>query len=72
MADDKRHYHSFLLRLWRAKEETGWDWRASLESVETGKLTGFACLEELVAFLRLVTGEAQEPSEGKTLDQPPG
>jgi hypothetical protein len=65
-------YHSYLLRLWRVKED-GDDWRASLEDVVTGELHGFTDLGALMAYLKeldaikLGEGElaAQEPGEGR-------
>jgi len=44
-------YHSYLLRLWRVKED-GEDWRASLEDVVTGELHGFTDLAKLIAYLK--------------------
>jgi len=44
-------YHSYLLRLWQVREETGSHWRASLEDVQTGELQGFADLAEPLHFL---------------------
>ena len=38
---------AYLLHLWRS---TG-QWRASLESLETGKRLGFASLEQLFCYL---------------------
>ena len=52
-------YHSFLLRLWRTKEPTGYAWRASLEQVGSGILQGFANLDELMLFLQQLTSEVQ-------------
>jgi hypothetical protein len=43
-------YHSYLLRLWRVKED-GDDWRASLEDVVTGELHGFTDLAALIQYL---------------------
>jgi hypothetical protein len=47
-------YYSFLLRLWRVKEQGGQDWRASLENVESNEKRGFDRLEELLVYLSQV------------------
>jgi hypothetical protein len=51
-------YYSFLLRLWRVTENGNQEWRASLESVESGEKHGFTSLEELWIYLnqQTVTG----------------
>jgi hypothetical protein len=66
--DDGRHafskrwaHKSFLLRLWRAGDEQGLVWRASLKSASEGERVGFASLEELFEFLRTETSE--KPTE---------
>jgi hypothetical protein len=55
-------YYSFLLRLWLVKDNGGQNWRASLENVESGEKRGFACLEELLAYLSQMTMQANEIS----------
>jgi hypothetical protein len=45
------HSQRYILRLWRADQSTAADWRASLESLETGQRIGFASLEQLFAYL---------------------
>ena len=47
---DQKDYQSYLLRLWRVKED-GDSWRASLQDVRSGKLLGFSDPEELFAYL---------------------
>jgi hypothetical protein len=47
---------SYLLRLWQVDGQERPLWRASLKSVDTGEQVGFACLEELFAFLREAMG----------------
>ena len=47
---DQKDYQSYLLRLWRVKDD-GDSWRASLQDVRSGKLLGFSDLEELFAYL---------------------
>lgn len=55
-------YKSYMLRLWWVKEPHGYTWRASLENVESGELTGFATLEMLIEFLQCLA-EDQEPGK---------
>jgi hypothetical protein len=57
MANSEPEYRAYMLRLWSVQGTAGSVWRASLQSVETGDMTGFACLEELMAFLRKVTAD---------------
>jgi hypothetical protein len=42
---------SFLLRLWCEEDGASYNWRASLETPETGKRIGFASLEQLLIYL---------------------
>lgn len=51
-AQKQQSYHSYLLRLWQ--EESGGypQWRATLESAQSGEIYRFASLETLLAFLR--------------------
>jgi hypothetical protein len=42
---------SFLLRLWCVDETGRSNWRASLETPETGQRLGFATLEQLFVYL---------------------
>ena len=44
-------YHSYLLRMWRVKDEAGGSWRASLEEVHSGELHGFQDLAALLKYL---------------------
>jgi hypothetical protein len=53
-------YLSYLLRLWRVREEGQDVWRASLQHAGTGKRASFRTLEELFGFLRRATGAAQD------------
>ena len=55
-------YYSFLLRMWRVKENNQQVWRASLDNVESGDKRGFACLEELLAYLRQTAEQGDNPS----------
>lgn len=65
---DQADYRAYLLRLWResstaetqggpatSPQPEGWVWRASLETPQAGERKGFACLEDLFAFLRQQT-----------------
>jgi len=67
MSEPRRGYLAFLLRLWQVRSEAGPTWRASLESARGGERLGFAGLDELLAFLRRRTAEA-EGMEDKTQD----
>jgi hypothetical protein len=51
MSSEIDAYQTYLLRLWRARCEGRWQWRAFIESPHTGERHGFASLEELFAFL---------------------
>lgn len=55
-------YYSFLLRLWQVKENGGQEWRATLENVESGEKRGFTNVEDLLAYLSLVTAKMDETS----------
>jgi hypothetical protein len=58
----QRNYHSYLLRLWRVKED-GEDWRATLEDVVTGELRGFTDLATLMAYLKELDTLKQDEGE---------
>jgi hypothetical protein len=51
MTADTQDYISYLLRLWRVRDN-GECWRAALERVEDGQRRGFEDLEALFAYLR--------------------
>ena len=55
MERKRREYLAYLLRLWRADElpPSGKvsNWRASLESPQSGERIGFGSLSELFAYL---------------------
>jgi hypothetical protein len=55
MSEKRRHYVSYLLRLWPTEGEGAVVWRASLESAHTGERRGFANLAELYVFLEQQT-----------------
>lgn len=52
MDDETDRYTAYLLRLWCTQSQGKWQWRASLESPQTGERQLFASLEQLFAFLR--------------------
>ena len=47
-------YHSYLLRLWRVRDD-GHQWRASLEDVQTGEMSAFENVKALVKYLEALT-----------------
>ena len=49
--DGSDGYQVYLLRLWRARCQGQWEWRASIESPGTGEPQSFASLEQLLAYL---------------------
>lgn len=59
MESNRSDYHSYLLRLWRVRND-GENWRASLEDVQTGELHGF---QDLAALQRFLEGLAISESE---------
>ena len=65
MAEQRRQYIAYLLRLWRAKHNGQVEWRASLEEPHTGIRHGFATLDQLVAFLK-----EQTTSDTRTANPP--
>jgi hypothetical protein len=52
MKQEQPHYLSYLVRMWRVEGKHGWQWRASLESPESGERRVFPSLEHMIAFLR--------------------
>jgi len=64
MSADKQDYRSFLLRLWRVRDD-GERWRAALERVENGERLGFENLEALFAYLR----QACAPGEAAFMER---
>ncbi len=61
MTQEQKHYHSFLLCLWRAGDDGEPVWRASLESPLTGERMGFADLGDLFAYLEAQIKETALP-----------
>lgn len=56
-------YFSYLLRIWLAGDGQEPQWRASLEDPRTGEVTGFERVEDLVEFLKDLTGLPQDEGE---------
>ena len=56
MEPNYQDYHSYLLRLWRVRDD-GQHWRASLEDVQTGELCGFENAKALVKYLQALTAQ---------------
>ena len=52
MDEEQYNYASYLLRLWRAKQDGQMAWRASLECAQDGQRMNFASLEALMTFLQ--------------------
>ena len=63
----QREYHSYLLRLWRVRDD-GHHWRASLEDVQTGELCGFADFKALVKYLQALMAQ-DHPQPAVQVDQ---
>ena len=51
------NYKSYMLRLWRVKYGKRYTWRASLENVESGEITGFVTLEKMIEFFQKLDNE---------------
>ncbi len=62
MPEKESNYMSFLLRLWRADREGGFQWRASLECVQDGERLNFAHLAQLFEFLQEQTVKPSQAS----------
>ncbi len=52
-------FRSYLLRLWRVKQNGDWGWRASLEEAGTGQQRAFTNLDALFSYLAAVSAEAE-------------
>lgn len=63
MTRERRHYLSFMLRLWRAGNDGKPAWRASLKDPLTRECLGFAGLRELFAYLEAQIEEADRSGE---------
>ncbi len=58
-SNEQRHYHAYLLRLWRTGDGDSAVWRVLLEDPHTGERRGFADLNSLIAFLQEVCRETK-------------
>jgi len=58
--DLSANYHSFLIRLWKIKQEDVFVWRASLENPQTGEVLGFENLRVLFKYLETLTIEKED------------
>lgn len=56
-------YHSYLVRLWQADQET--TWRALVQCVQSGETLHFADLDLLFAFLTAQTAARQSIDQTK-------
>jgi hypothetical protein len=63
--EDQNDYQSYLLRLWRVRDDEETAWRASLKSSRSGELVGFGSLEDLFEFLQRQTGVATSETARK-------
>jgi hypothetical protein len=59
MTGGGRDYMAYLLRLWRTGLGENAAWHASLQDARTGERMGFACLDDLVAYLKQRMGEGE-------------
>ena len=57
MTGGERDYLAYLLRLWRTGTGKSARWHGSLQDARTGQQVGFACLDDLVVYLREKMGE---------------
>ena len=66
MFEEQPDYRSYLLRLWRVRDNDETSWRASLESAQSGEREGFASLEELFDFIRRQTTTSPAADEAES------
>jgi hypothetical protein len=52
MSEEPDAYQTYVLRLWRARCQGEWQWRASIERPHTGERHAFAGLEQFFVYLR--------------------
>jgi hypothetical protein len=69
MNDEQPEYLAYLLRMWRVQDNSGFQWRVSLERPRNGQRIAFVTLEEAFNFLFEQTGE-KRPEETKRGDEP--
>jgi hypothetical protein len=65
MGKEKSRYISFLLRLWLADDDGDPVSRLSLESPLSGECKGFANLDELLSYLRLLSNLKSEDAHNE-------
>jgi hypothetical protein len=63
MSDEPDAYQTYLLRLWRARCQGRWQWRASIESPQTGERQSFATLDKLCNHLKTRLLECQSDAD---------
>lgn len=68
---EERRYVAYLLRLWVEPGADPAPWRASLQNPRSGERIGFAHPEDLIRYLRSLTGEPADhdtdaPGSGRT------
>lgn len=68
MRDERDGYQAYLLRLWRVRYQGQWQWRASVDSPNTGERRSFADLAAFVAFLYGTTHQETPPGGADTQD----
>lgn len=56
---NKADYHSFLLRVWRTKDQNGFKWYLSLENPLTHEINGFHDLRAFNNYLTQLTEKKQ-------------
>jgi hypothetical protein len=54
-------YQAYLLRIWKDSGQ----WRFSIEAVDSGRRQGFACIEQLVAFLEEAAPAPEEKASSR-------
>jgi hypothetical protein len=70
MEPSTKDYQSYLLRMWRVKDEAGGSWRATLEEVHSGELLGFPGLAALLGYLEALGCVNQREGEAVLEGQP--
>jgi hypothetical protein len=70
VSNERPEYLSYLLRMWRVREEGGTRWRASLERPSNGERLAFTSLEAAFDFLRERTHETGAAGRSDALEPP--
>lgn len=71
MSDQSDGYHTYLLRVWRARYGGHWQWHASLESPHTGERLTFATLAGLSRYLETRLDLPVSPGDAEPEASPP-